>query len=79
MLTLIPLIIFWEIIELPAIFLLGFWFVLQLVSAGALAGSANVGGGVAFAAHVAGFITGLIGVFVFRKREAGEWVYGSRT
>ena len=78
-LTLIPLIIFWEIIELPAIFLLGFWFVLQLVSAGALAGSANVGGGVAFAAHVAGFITGLIGVFVFRKREAGEWVYGSRT
>jgi membrane associated rhomboid family serine protease len=78
-LTLIPLIIFWEIIELPAIFLLGFWFVLQLVSAGTLAGSANVGGGVAFAAHVAGFVTGLIGVFLFRKREAVEWVYGSRT
>ena len=34
-LTLIPLIIFWEIIELPAIFLLGFWFLMQLFSAGA--------------------------------------------
>src|SRR5437763_3328226 len=29
-LTLIPLIIFWDIIELPAILLLGFWFVMQL-------------------------------------------------
>ncbi len=36
-LTLIPLIIFWEIIELPAIFLLGFWFLMQLFSAGAIA------------------------------------------
>ena len=33
-LTLIPLFIFWEIIELPAIFLLGFWFLMQLFSAG---------------------------------------------
>src|SRR6266702_2146793 len=31
-LTLIPLIIFWEIVELPAIFLLGFWFLMQLFS-----------------------------------------------
>ena len=36
-LTLIPLIIFWEIVELPAIFLLGFWFLMQLFSAGAIA------------------------------------------
>jgi membrane associated rhomboid family serine protease len=69
-LTLIPLIIFWEIIELPAIFLLGFWFLMQLFSAGAIAVTASThGGGVAFMAHVAGFITGLAGVFVFRKRQ----------
>jgi membrane associated rhomboid family serine protease len=70
-LTLIPLIIFWEIIELPAIFLLGFWFLMQLFSAGAIAVTANShgGGGVAFMAHVAGFVVGAIGVFVFRKRE----------
>ncbi len=68
-LTLVP--IFWfEIIELPATVLLGFWFLMQLFSAGAVATSANSGGGgVAFAAHVAGFVVGMGGVFVFRKRE----------
>ena len=75
-LTLIPLIVFWEIVELPAIFLLGFWFLMQLFSAGAIAATANSqSGGVAFMAHVAGFITGLVGVFVFRKREPDtRWV-----
>jgi membrane associated rhomboid family serine protease len=75
-LTLIPLIIIWDIIELPAVFLLGFWFLLQLLNAGSV--TASAGGGVAFAAHVAGFVTGLIGVFVFRKREIDAWDYGSR-
>ncbi len=74
-LTLIPLIIIWDIIELPAIFLLGFWFLLQLISVGTISGSANATGGVAFAAHVAGFVTGLVGVFVFRKREVNAWDY----
>src|SRR6266850_2872847 len=70
-LTLIPLIIFWEVIELPAIFLLGFWFLMQLFSAGAIAvtSSSHGGGGIAFAAHVAGFVCGAGGVFVFRKRQ----------
>jgi membrane associated rhomboid family serine protease len=73
-LTLIPLIIFWEVIELPAILLLGFWFVMQLFSAGAIAATANASrGGVAFAAHVAGFIVGILGVFVFRKRRVSTW------
>src|SRR5260221_6531076 len=54
-LTLIPW-IFLQIVELPAIVLLGFWFVMQLFSAGAIAVTANShgSGGVAFAAHVAG-------------------------
>jgi membrane associated rhomboid family serine protease len=68
-LTLIFLVIFWELVELPAIVLLGFWFLMQLFSAGAAAGSAGASGGVAFMAHVAGFVTGLVGVFFFRKRR----------
>jgi membrane associated rhomboid family serine protease len=69
-LTLLPLIVFWQIVELPAIFLLGFWFLMQLFSAGAIAVTAHTqGGGVAFMAHVAGFVVGAAGVFVFRKRE----------
>src|SRR5438552_18033897 len=55
-LTLIPLWFYYEIFELPAIFLLGFWFLLQLFSAGAIAVTSNSdSGGVAFVAHVAGF------------------------
>jgi membrane associated rhomboid family serine protease len=70
-LTLIPFIIFYEIIEVPAVLLLGFWFVMQLVSAGAIAVTANTqGGGVAFMAHVGGFVIGIAGVFVFRRRHA---------
>ena len=44
-LTLIPLIFYCEIIELPAILLLGFWFLMQLFSAGAIAVTASHRGG----------------------------------
>ena len=68
-LTLIPPFVF-NVIEVPAIFLLGFWFLMQLVDAGAVAATASTGGGgVAFAAHVAGFVVGVVGVFVFRRRR----------
>ena len=74
-LTLIPLIIIWEVIELPAFVLLGFWFLLQLFSAGSIAvtASSHGSGGVAFAAHVAGFLVGMAGVLVFRKRDTNRW------
>ena len=73
-LTLIPLVIFWEVIELPATMLLGFWFLMQLFSAGAIAVTASThGGGVAFMAHVAGFAGGALGIFVFRKRQLDPW------
>ena len=69
-LTLVTLIIFWEIIELPAVALLGVWFAMQLVNAGAVAVTASTtGGGVAFMAHVAGFVMGAIAIFVFKRRE----------
>ena len=32
------------------------------------------GGGVAFAAHVAGFVVGILGVFAFRRRGGRAWV-----
>ncbi len=72
-LTMIFPFIFW-IIEIPAVFFIGYWFVLQVLSIGAMADTAN-SGGVAFWAHVAGFLTGLLMVFVFRRpeRERVEW------
>ncbi len=74
-LTLIPIFFFIQIVEVPAIFLLGFWFLMQLFSAGTIAVTAasHGSGGVAFAAHVAGFVAGIVGVFVFRKREPDYW------
>src|SRR2546423_2444383 len=73
-LTLIPW-IFLQIVELPAIALLGFWFLMQLFSAGTLAVTASThgSGGGAFAAHVVGFVVGMGGVFLFRKREVDSW------
>jgi membrane associated rhomboid family serine protease len=76
-LTLLPLIIIWEIVELPAVVLLGFWFLYQLFSAGTIAMTASTGGGgVAFMAHVAGFLFGVVAVFVFKKRQRSEEWWG---
>ena len=73
-LTLIPF-IWLQIVELPAVVLLGFWFLMQIFSAGTIAMTAasHGSGGVAFAAHVAGFVMGLIGIFVFKKPERDRW------
>jgi membrane associated rhomboid family serine protease len=76
-LTLVALVFIWDIVEVPAVLLLGFWFVLQLASGvGSIAlTSGTDGAGVAFWAHVAGFLTGLLTVFLLRKREPRrvEW------
>jgi membrane associated rhomboid family serine protease len=54
-------------IAVPAYFMLGYWFLLQLVS-GSMAVGAE-GGGVAFWAHVGGFAAGALLSIVFRNRE----------
>ena len=78
-LTLVPLLLWWEVMELPAIVLLGFWFLLQLFSAGSIAvtASSHGTGGVAFMAHVAGFVAGVVGVFVLRQRSVNRWQDGT--
>ncbi len=67
-LVLVFLFFFIDVVELPAVFFLVFWFLMQLVSGvGQLANlpGANVG----FWAHVGGFVTGLIGAWVFTRPE----------
>jgi membrane associated rhomboid family serine protease len=75
--TLVP-IFFIQLVELPAIFFLGFWFLMQFLSGlGSIAAATGEGtvGGVAFWAHVAGFAAGLGGVRLFRRpeRQRVEW------
>ena len=64
-LTLIFLGFFSRLIYIPAGFVLGFWFLLQLLS-GSVAGGEG-GGGVAFWAHIGGFVAGMLLVGLFKK------------
>lgn len=66
--TVIPLFIFFPIVELSAFFFLGFWFVMQFIS-----GSLSMGpeaGGVAWWAHAGGFIVGaaLLPIFLLLRK-----------
>ena len=61
-LTLIPIFFFFQFVEIPAFIFLAFWFLLQLFSAGLT--PRNVGG-VAFWAHIGGFVAGLIFIRIF--------------
>jgi membrane associated rhomboid family serine protease len=74
--TLVPIFIFFQIFEVPAIFFLGVWFLMQFAyGVGSVATATSGGGGIAFWAHVAGFIAGISGVIVFRRpeRQRVEW------
>jgi membrane associated rhomboid family serine protease len=68
-LTMIPLFVFFPVIEISAFFFLGFWFVLQFIQ-GSLAAGAGVTGGVAWWAHAGGFVAGavLLPLFLLIKR-----------
>jgi membrane associated rhomboid family serine protease len=61
-LVLIPLGIFTQLLKIPALFVLGFWFILQFISS---AGSSSEGGGVAYGAHIGGFVFGAAVMFFF--------------
>ncbi len=65
-LTLIPLFIFIQFIEVPAIVFLGIWFLLQFWMANASLAAATVGG-VAFWAHVGGFIGGALFISIYKS------------
>jgi rhomboid family protein len=76
--TLIPIFFFIQIVEVPAIFFLGIWFLMQFVNGvGSIVstGAGGLAGGIAFWAHVAGFVAGISGVIVFRRpeRQRVEW------
>ncbi len=69
-LTLVIIIFFFTVIELPAFLFLGIWFVEQAVFGAAnLTTPTGGGGGVAYFAHVGGFIFGLLTVRVLARRR----------
>ena len=67
--TLIPLGLFSQIVDVPAFVFLFVWIGMQIFSQAMLAGKGDVGG-VAYLAHIAGFIAGAVLIFVFRKSDS---------
>ncbi len=73
-LTLVTFGFFFRFIHIPAVVVLGFWIVLQLISgyltASAAALGRGEGGGVAWFAHIGGFLAGMLLVFLMRPRQS---------
>jgi membrane associated rhomboid family serine protease len=76
-LSLVFIVFFVTIIEVPAVFLLGFWFLEQIYfGAAGLASPFGGGEGVAYFAHIGGFAFGLLLIRLFvrrRKPEPPQW------
>jgi membrane associated rhomboid family serine protease len=74
-LTVVFLLFFMDMIEIPAIFFLGIWFIKEVFSGVGSLGAGSVNGGVAFWAHVAGFSTGALTGLIWRIREPPQrWI-----
>lgn len=73
-LTLVPIIIFFTVIEIPAFVFLLFWFVLQFLQGSyhLLTFGSLSDGGVAWWAHVGGFVAGAVLIFFFRQRNGNR-------
>jgi membrane associated rhomboid family serine protease len=69
--TLVFLGFFAQTVQIPAFFFLGFWFLMQFLSGAVSIGSR--GGGVAWFAHIGGFIAGLVLLVPFKRRRVRLW------
>jgi membrane associated rhomboid family serine protease len=67
-LTVVFLLFILDVVEIPAIFFLGVWFVMQLLNGVGSIG-VSMGGGTAFWAHVGGFVVGFLAGVGLRRRD----------
>ncbi len=72
---------FYQLIDVPAVLVLIFWFVLQLIDGLASLGMTDVTGGVAVFAHIGGFVFGVLVAFLVRtfgSRRTGGGIAADR-
>ena len=69
---------FITVIQLPALFVLGFWFVLQLFNGLGSLGPSAAGGGVAYMAHIGGFVAGVLFMAAYKVLLLREPVWPRR-
>lgn len=71
----VMVIISWFVTAVPAFIAIGLWFVFQIISGLGVLGSGSQAGGIAYAAHIGGFIAGLVLVNIFligRARDGAD-------
>jgi membrane associated rhomboid family serine protease len=66
---------FIRLMEVPALFAIGMWFLFQLISGIGMLGARNQQGGVAYAAHIGGFIAGYLLVRLFDRGPRARSAY----
>ncbi len=69
-LTLIPLGFYIQLVKIPAIYVLGLWILVQIINGIFTRG---VGGGVAWFAHIGGFVAGIVLIGLFKKKKSKVW------
>jgi membrane associated rhomboid family serine protease len=75
--TLVFIVIIFTVIQLPALLVLGFWFLLQLLPAFSEP-VGDGGGGIAYFAHIGGFLFGLLVIKLFADRVHDDYEAGHR-
>jgi membrane associated rhomboid family serine protease len=60
--------VFFSVVPIPAAFVLGLWFLLQILNVG-------IGGGVAWFAHIGGFVVGIALIKLFTKKRPKVWIH----
>lgn len=71
-LTLLPIFIFFTFIEVPAFVIIGYWALLQFISANWINSGSAQQGGIAYFAHIGGFTAGIILLFLLGGRPAAR-------
>jgi len=80
-LTLVPIFVFIQVIEIPALIVLGMWFVMQFFygTASLAATTGSEAGGVAWWAHVGGFVIGMLLIGLFPRKDRPRYDYYARS
>ena len=71
--TVVFIVIFFTILELPALVVLGLWFLLQVLYGASEVTQPVGGGGVAYFAHIGGFVFGLLTIKLFADRAQEDY------
>ncbi|MEM3144019.1 MAG: rhomboid family intramembrane serine protease [Candidatus Nitrosotenuis sp.] len=69
---------FWRMLHIPAKWYLPFWFLIQNILPFLIGGFGFGTGGVAYLAHIGGFLIGLATGYLYKKSHSSEYMYGTR-